>query len=104
MKTFSYQIDVQAIPVNSDTIKDCFGDDAVYNPDFPEDSLAREAIHEMIKDAISHVHELKCTFICQNKIVDTNNLQGREKDFWHHLESKVELYQNLEKTIKRIEA
>lgn len=99
-ETFSFQIDVEAVPYIPETVKCFFGEGVKYDPKIPENWEAWEFVGEMVKDAICHVLEAKCNFICQNKIEDETKLEGRNKEFWAWLEEKEARYRKIEKTIK----
>lgn len=99
-ETFSFQIDVEALPYNPKTVKCFFGEGVKHDPSIPENWEAWEFVGEMVKDAICHVLESQSNFICQNKIEDTDKLEGRNKEFWDWLEGKVDRYRKIEKTIK----
>lgn len=99
-KIFSYQVDVESVPLNADTAEYYFGEGAVYNPDFSEDSFSKDILHEMVKDAITYVLQAKMQWIARNKIEDVNNLKEEDKQYWQYLEEKEQQYRQIEKSIK----
>lgn len=101
-KVFSFQIDVEAVPYNPDTVKYCFGKKSGYNPDIKEDCFASELVSTMIRDALTYVFQAKMNFCAQHKIDDTSKLEGTNKDFWNFLEDKEQRYSKILDTYKPI--
>ena len=99
-KTFIYQFGVDAVPYNPDTVEYCYGEEASYNADYPEDVFGREIAFEMIKDAICYVLEAKMNFLVEHK-VEVSKLEGQAKAFWEYLQEKEDNYRLIEKSIKK---
>jgi hypothetical protein len=99
-KTFSYQVDVTAVPYQPETVEHIYGTGAKHNQDYPEDILGREIMFDMVRDAITYVLQAQSFFLSRNKIADTEKLEGADKEFWRHLQEKEAQYRQMEQTIK----
>lgn len=102
MKTFCYQIEVDAIPYNAETVEELFGKGSKYNSDYPEDCIAREVVSNLVRDAILSVLERKMNFISRRKIQDIEKMNDSDKIFWDYLCEKENQYRKIESTIKCI--
>lgn len=98
-KKFSYQVDVDAVPLNSDTTEYYFGKGATFNPDYPEDTFGQDILFDMVKDAITYVLQAKSSYLARTKLTDE---QLSSDHFWQHLEEKEKQYRQIEKSIKRL--
>ena len=96
-KKFRYQIEIEAIPYNKETAKDMFGTSPEHIDEYNEDLMARQIFHDMIRDAINGKLELRSLAL---KIKD--DTFGRQ-ELIDYLMTQIDMYEQIEKTIKRIE-
>lgn len=99
IKTFAFQFDVDAVPYNKDTVEIIYGRKAQFNPDYPEDVLAKEYAYELIKDAIVSVFQKKLSFLAEKK-VDVEDLNADDKAYWDYLDRKENRYLKAQESLK----
>ena len=61
-KKFVFEVTVDDIPHNADTVEHAFGEGAWYNSDFPEHTHASEELHMMVQETLIYYldKQLKC--------------------------------------------
>jgi hypothetical protein len=90
-KTFTYQFDIDAEPYNEDTAKTQF------NPDFPEDVLAKDLASQLIQDAIGFVSFLKRKFLSTTSGEESDLI---DKTFWNYLNEKEQRYIKAQESLR----
>ena len=99
-KKFVYQITIEDLPHNADTIEHAYGEGAVYSGDYPEDSHARDDVDQMFQDAILFCLQMQ-TLSCK-KSEDEISAEA-QKQYREWLKSKEELYRKLQKSLTLVE-
>ena len=100
-KVFPFKLEVEAVPYGPETVEYLFGEGATYITDYPEDTMARDIVFEMVKDAITYCLEAKMDFLAKTK-KEPEDMNERDKAFWDHLEGKEKQYRKIEQTIRPI--
>lgn len=99
IKTFTFQFGVDAVPYNEDTVEIIYGRKAQFNPDYPEDVLAKEYAYELVKDAIVSVFQKKLSFLAEKK-VDVEDLNADDKAYWDYLDRKEQRYIKAQESLR----
>ncbi len=100
-KPFPFTLEVEAVPYGPKTVEYLFGKGAKYNADYSEDTMARDVVFEMLKDAITYCLQAKMDHLVKTK-QEPKDMNERDKAFWDYLEGKEEQYRKIEKTIRSI--
>lgn len=100
-KSFPFKVEVEAVPYGPETVEYLFGKGAPYIADYSEDTMARDVIFELVKDAITYCLKAKMDFLVKTK-QEPENMNERDKAFWDYLENKEQQYRKIEKTISSI--
>mgnify|MGYP003660125554 CR=1 FL=1 len=98
-KIFKYSIEIEEIPHTQETTEYTLDTD-FYNPDFPEDTWAREILGELFKDAIIHRMMMGMKFIPKGNEPDKEQKRMQEMVEWN--KKYEERYRKLQDTIKLI--
>lgn len=88
-KTFFYEIGIEEVEHSKETVEWAFGEGAAYLPEYGADVHAREILHSMIQDAITHNLE------AQMDLLSRSHLSPSDKRVIKSYKERIEIYKKM---------